>query len=178
MILAIRYTSANVPVPRDTEKKSEPASKATIEDRSLYPDTPPRSIIPIQSLNTGVSVARAQEPDLAPDQLKWVRHEGGTRMRVHFADGLEATVDMADFGADLTGYNMGCAKTDRWGTAVFVKNRRGRWEGFDSSVFRSYSDPKYAAEIAAVIADYYARGGEPAPPPPPPPVTGFRVTIA
>lgn len=94
-----------------------------------------------------------------PDQIQAIRYSGGTLMRVRFFDGLEATVDLDKFGLDLSRLHLTTARVDAYGSAVEIRDMSGNVFDIDSSVFRSHADPKYAAELEAVIADYYAKGG-------------------
>lgn len=96
----------------------------------------------------------------APDQLTFAGHVGGTSIRVQFVDGFETTVDLADMGIDTAHLRMVTAKVDDLGGAVEIRDRQGSVIDIDSSVFRSYSDPKYAAEIDAVIADFHAQSAK------------------
>lgn len=139
------------------------STRNKIMARRLRYRSSPRPVVAVSSLTT--SAAESGPPPVSlgpgPDQLASARHVGGNSIWVQFCDGLEATVDVGRFGVDLARLHLSTARVGECGSAVEIRDVSGDTVAIDSSVFRSYADPKYAAELETVIADYYARGGSP-----------------
>jgi hypothetical protein len=96
-------------------------------------------------------------PGLPPDHLALARHDSGTNLFLRFSDGQTAIVDFAKLGIDTSRLRMDTASASAEGSAVEIKDRRGKMVHIDSAVLRAHCDPKYAAELRQAIAEVIAR---------------------
>jgi len=110
-------------------------------------------------LRTSTSVSRCNLPPLSntTDHIASARHINGTVISLLFWDGFVATVDLAELQIDTTALNLESARASSWGSAVEVRDTRGKIVHIDSAVLRAYCDPPYAAQLEQEIADIDTR---------------------
>jgi hypothetical protein len=79
-----------------------------------------------------------------PDFLAMARHEHGDVIWLHFADGLEGTVNFSDIGLDTSRLNVATVRAASDGTSAELDGQGNETFQIDSSVLRALVDSDYA----------------------------------
>jgi hypothetical protein len=109
-----------------------------------------------QSSSSASSASTVLPQKVSPDGLIDARRTSGAEVTLKFEDGHTGTVDLADLGIDTTALRLETVHASSWGSAIEVKDVRGKTVHIDSAVLRAYSDPKYARQLEQDIADVEA----------------------
>ena len=94
--------------------------------------------------------------NLPPEHLVFAGHAGGPNVRLRFADGRSATVNLAGIEINVSRLRLNTVRHSPDGSAMEVRDKRGRTIHIDSAVLRSQCDLGYAAELRQAIADLAA----------------------